>query len=56
MHFTFGGGDTQLDDRVVFIHIVIYSHRVQLQLNVIGGPTALLIGCKTFPCCMRALM
>ena len=47
MHFTFGGGDTKLADRVVFIHILIDYHWVQLRVNVIEGPTPLLIGRKT---------
>ena len=47
MHFTFGGGDTKLADLVVFIYILIDYHWGQLRLNVIDGPTPLLIGHKT---------
>ena len=46
MHFFFGGGDTERADRVVFIHILIDYHWVWLQVNVIEGPTPLLIGRK----------
>ena len=47
MHFPFGGGDTKLADRVVFIHILIDYHWVQMWVKVIDGPTPLLIGRKT---------
>ena len=47
MHFKFGGGDTKLADRVIFNHILMDYHWVQLRVNVIGGLTPLLIGCKT---------
>ena len=57
IHFTFGGGDTKLADRVVFIHMLIDYHWVQLRLNIIEGPTPLLICRKTFSLLqMRALI
>ena len=44
MYFTFGGGDTKLADRVLFIHILIDYHWDHLRVN---GIEALLIGRKT---------